>query len=36
MKQTIIAIGFVACHLQASLPSASAQAFGEYVGRSAA
>jgi hypothetical protein len=29
MKQTIIAIGFVACYLQA-LPSASAQAFGEY------
>ena len=30
MKQTIIAIGFVTCYLQASLPSASAQAFGEY------
>jgi hypothetical protein len=30
MKHTMLAIGFVAGYLQASLPSAFAQAFGEY------
>lgn len=30
MKHTMVAIGFVACYSQASLPSVSAQAFGEY------
>jgi hypothetical protein len=30
MKYTRVAIGFVACYFQASLPSVSAQALGEY------
>jgi hypothetical protein len=30
MKYTMVAIGFVACYFEASLPVVSAQAFGEY------
>ena len=30
MKHTIVTIGFVLCYFQASSPSVSAQAFGEY------
>ena len=30
MKHTMVAVGFVACYFQASLPRVSAQAFGEY------
>ncbi len=30
MKHTMVAIGFVACYFEASLPLVSAQAFGEY------